>query len=116
MALQHARCHCGSVTITAELQDEPEVRVVCRDQACIRYRQQLFFVDKKRFSLLEGADNLSVYPLPDQGMKQLFCKACGQQTHMRWVAQDMIGVNSRLMDVEPSSIVEQPCELCALSF
>ncbi|GLQ33140.1 GFA family protein [Litoribrevibacter albus] len=116
MSVKQGHCHCGEVKIQVSLEDDPEVRVVCRDEACIRYGQQLYFVDKKRFALVDGAQELSVYQLEKNGLKLLFCRHCGQQTHMRWLADERIAVNRRLVDEEPSEIIEEPCDLCSTNY
>jgi len=113
MAVRQAQCYCGAIKMEVALENDPEVRVVCRDDACIRYGQQLYFVDKKRFSLLEGAQDLSVFKIEREGFKLLFCSHCGQQTHMRWLNEEKIGVNRRLIPEEPSEIIEESCDLCS---
>jgi hypothetical protein len=114
-SIKQGQCHCGAVKVQVAFEDDPEVRVVCRDEGCVRYGQQLYFVNKKRFSLLEGASELSVYQPEAQSLKLLFCRTCGQQTHLRWLGDDTIGVNRRLIDEIPAEIIEQPCELCGVA-
>lgn len=116
MSEKQGCCYCGAVKLHVLLEGDPEVRVVCRDEACIRYGQQLYFVDKKRFSLIDGAQELSVYQLEKTGLKLLFCKHCGQQTHMRWLSEEKIAVNRRLIDEAPTEIIEEPCDLCSVSY
>ncbi|MFC3152464.1 hypothetical protein ACFOEK_15620 [Litoribrevibacter euphylliae] len=116
MSVRQAQCYCGAIKMEVFLDDDPEVRVVCRDDACIRYGQQLYFVDKKRFSLVDGAQDLSVFQIESHNLKILFCRHCGQQTHMRWLTDGKIGVNRRLIQEEPVEIIEQPCDLCADSY
>jgi hypothetical protein len=58
----------------------------------------LYFVDKDKFTLLSGGDNLVEYFFNKKSIRHLFCKTCGTQAHAEGVTFPKACINVRCVD------------------
>ena len=58
----------------------------------------LYFVDKDKFKLLSGAENLSEYQFNKKAIRHLFCKTCGTQSFAEGVTFPKACINVRCVD------------------
>ncbi len=58
----------------------------------------LNFVDKDKFKLLSGAENLAEYKFNKMSIRHLFCKTCGTQSFAEGVTFPKACVNVRCLD------------------
>lgn len=76
MAIHKGSCHCGAVTYEVEAPEDIQVSE-CNCSICSRSGYLHLIVDKDKFHLLSGEDNLSTYTFDTHEAKHKFCKTCG---------------------------------------
>ncbi len=69
-------CHCGAIKFTVEAPAEINV-IRCNCSLCNMLGYIHLIVKKEYFSLLTGADNLSLYTFNTHVAQHMFCKTCG---------------------------------------
>jgi hypothetical protein len=111
-------CFCKKVKYEIQLDQARALDINCEKLRCIRNGQRLIEVDKSDFSLIDGAESLTIFNPEGSEIKQLFCSNCGQFTHLRWLTGDKIGLNRCLFesqDIEHllQDAEEVECGLCS---
>lgn len=89
-------CHCGAVKYQVET--DLEGLIECNCSHCHKKGFILNFVDKEKFTLLSGAENLTEYQFNKKQIRHLFCKTCGVQSFSEGVAFPKIAVNVRCLE------------------
>ena len=87
-------CHCEAVKVEAELAKVIE----CNCSHCETKGLLLDFVDKDKFKLLSGADNLTEYQFNKKSIRHLFCKTCGVQSYGEGVTFPKVAINVRCLN------------------
>ena len=72
----HGSCHCGKVKFTVETPAEITA-IRCNCSLCTMTGFLHLIVEKEDFTLLQGANNLSLYTFNTHTAQHLFCKTCG---------------------------------------
>lgn len=69
-------CHCGAVKFEATM---PEINagMVCNCSHCHIKGLILTFIPREKFTLTEGADNLTEYRFNKKQIAHQFCRTCG---------------------------------------
>ena len=89
-------CHCGAVKWRAPWRGDS---YLCNCSLCRRKQQITAVVPKESFTLLQGAENLSLYQWNKHIAKHWFCETCGVYTHhQRRADPTTIGVNLTCVD------------------
>jgi hypothetical protein len=99
IATHHGSCHCGAVRYTVELDTDAEA-IDCNCSICSRAGALLLFSPVEKFTLEQGADNLTSYLFHQQRIDHLFCKTCGIKSFARGKGRDgteMVGINVRCL-------------------
>ena len=105
-------CHCGDVAF--EFEGELKEAIECNCSHCSRKGFLLWFVPREKFTLLQGAEELSTYKFNKHAIAHQFCKTCGCQPFA--YGKDRSGaekamVNVRcLPDVDISSLNRIPVD------
>ena len=89
-------CHCGAVRYQVET-DLAQV-LVCNCSHCHKKGMLLNFVDKDKFKLLQGAENLQEYLINKKAIRHLFCKTCGVQSFAEGITFPKACINVRCLD------------------
>ena len=89
-------CHCGAVRY--EVETELEKVLECNCSHCHKKGLLLNFVDKDKFTLLSGAENLADYRFNKKSIRHFFCKTCGVQSFAEGVTFPKACVNVRCLD------------------
>lgn len=89
-------CHCGAVKY--QVDTNLEGLIECNCSHCHKKGFILNFVDKNKFSLLSGSENLTEYQFNKKQIRHLFCKTCGVQSFAEGVAFPQVAVNVRCLD------------------
>lgn len=89
-------CHCGAVRYEVET-DLPKI-IHCNCSHCDKKGLLLDFVDKDKFKLVSGADNLTEYQFNKKAIRHLFCKTCGVQSFSEGVTFPKVAINVRCLD------------------
>jgi len=90
-------CHCGGVRFRVEV--EAFVASECNCSMCAMKGMFHLIVQPERFTLLKGADLLSVYSFNTHVAKHRFCRVCG--IHPFYTPRsdpDKVDVNIRCLD------------------
>lgn len=107
MAMYKGSCHCGAVTY--EVETDLEKVLVCNCSHCHKKGLVLNFVDKDKFTLLTGAENLTEYNFNKKSIRHLFCKTCGVQSYAEGVTFPKACINVRCLEgVELESLTLTP--------
>lgn len=100
-------CHCGAVKYKVEA--DLEGLIECNCSHCHKKGFVLKFVDKDKFTLLSGADNLTEYMFNKKQIRHVFCKTCGVQSFSEGTAFPKMAVNVRCLDgVDTKTLVISP--------
>lgn len=100
-------CHCGAVRY--EVETTLEQVLECNCSHCHKKGLLLNFVDKDKFTLLQGRENLTEYNFNKKAIRHLFCKTCGVQSFAEGVTFPKMCVNVRCLDgVEPKDLTITP--------
>ena len=101
------RCHCGVVRYEVET-DLARV-IVCNCSHCEKKGLLLNFVDKDKFKLLSGKENLTEYRFNKKTIRHLFCRICGTESFAEGVTFPKAAVNVRCLDnVDLSNLTLTP--------
>jgi hypothetical protein len=107
MATHTGGCHCGAVRF--EVETDLEKVLVCNCSHCHQKGLVLNFVDKDKFKLLQGRDNLTEYNFNKKSIRHLICKTCGVQSFAEGVTFPKACINVRCLDnVELDSLTLTP--------
>lgn len=91
-------CHCGAVAYEVEAPEEVEA-TECNCSICSKAGYLHLIVDKEKFRLLQGEDQLSTYTFDTHEAKHKFCKICGVKSfYIPRSHQDGISVNVHCLD------------------
>ncbi len=96
MAIYQGGCHCGAVVY--EVETDLEKVISCNCSHCHKKGLLLNFVDKEKFKLLKGADNLAEYNFNKKAIRHLFCKTCGVQSFAEGVTFPKASINVRCLE------------------
>ncbi|MEK7094089.1 MAG: GFA family protein [Patescibacteria group bacterium] len=88
-------CHCGAVRY--EVETDLEKVIVCNCSHCEKKGLLLAFVDKDKFTLLSGKENLTEYFFNKQQIRHLFCTTCGVQSFAEGVTFPKTSINIRCL-------------------
>ncbi len=100
-------CYCGKVRY--EVETDLDKVLECNCSHCQKKGLLLNFVDKDKFALLEGGDNLKDYRFNKKSIRHLVCKSCGTQSFAEGVTFPKACVNVRCLDnVDISSLTLTP--------
>jgi hypothetical protein len=96
-AILEGGCHCGRVRfrVTGPLEGVTD----CNCSICTKKGFLHFIVEKERFELVSGQDDLTTYRFNTGVAQHMFCKHCGM--HSFYVPRsdpDKIDVNVRCLD------------------
>lgn len=96
---QHGGCHCGAVRFTVEI-DPAATAIACNCSMCSRSGTLLQFVPTDKFTLDQGADNLTDYLFNKHVIHHTFCKTCGIKPFARGAGPKgpMVAINVRCLD------------------
>jgi len=108
--LQHGACHCGSVQFEVDLPNGFEGLSRCNCSMCARRGAVVTSVPLAAFSVIQGAENLSLYQFNTKTAEHYFCSICGIYTHhKRRSNPHQFSVNvACLKDVNPFELGEIP--------
>jgi len=79
--LHHGTCHCGSVQFEVNLPNGFEDLSRCNCSMCARRGAVVTSVPLSAFSVIRGAENLSLYQFNTKTAEHYFCSICGIYTH-----------------------------------
>lgn len=98
-----ARCHCGSVVITADLRGPISGASRCTCSFCRRRQAANVSASHASLKIIQGADLLRCYQFGTATAEHYFCARCGIYTHHRRRSDPgEIGINLGCIDgVEP---------------
>ena len=111
-------CQCGAVRY--EVTTDLDRTFSCNCSRCGRLGTILSFTPKTNFSLLSGADSLTLYQFNTKIIQHQFCKVCGVESFAsgqfkRGGGVEMVAVNARCLDgVEPDQLA--PTKIDGRSF
>jgi len=105
-----AACHCGAVRFQLRLPDGFRSVRRCTCSFCRMRGAVVISARLEDFTLLAGADNLTLYQFNTRTAKHWFCKTCGIYTHhQRRSNPEEYGVNvACLAGVSPFDFAEVP--------
>ena len=91
-------CHCKAVTYEIEASATLDV-TDCNCSICSKSGYLHLIVNKEKFKLLSGKDNLNTYTFDTGEAKHLFCKTCGIKSfYIPRSHPDSYSVNVRCLD------------------
>jgi hypothetical protein len=98
MSWKTGGCHCGAVRFEVLAPEEIEARE-CNCSICAKSGYLHLHVDKERFRLLKGADQLTTYNFNTGTAKHRFCSVCGIKSfYVPRSKPDGYSVNIRCLD------------------
>lgn len=109
MATYTGGCHCGAVRYEIETEADIEKAMECNCSHCHKKGMLLHFIDKEKFKLLSGKENLGEYQFNKKAIRHLFCKTCGTQSFAEGVSFPKACINVRCLDgVDTSKLALEP--------
>lgn len=91
-------CHCGAIRFEVDAPADLQV-TECNCSICSKSGNLHLIVNKERFRLLQGQDNLSTYTFDTHEAKHHFCKTCGIKSfYVPRSHPDGFSVNARCLD------------------
>ena len=91
-------CHCGAVRFEVLAPDEIEARE-CNCSICAKSGYLHYHVERDRFRLLSGADQITTYTFNTGTAKHTFCSVCGIKSfYVPRSKPDGYSVNVRCLD------------------
>ncbi|NIN58773.1 MAG: GFA family protein [Xanthomonadales bacterium] len=98
-------CHCGAVAFEVDLGECVEVSR-CNCSICSMSGYLHVIVERDRFRLLSGRDQLAEYRFNTQTARHLFCRRCGVKSfYVPRSHPDGISVNLSCIDLAPEQRV-----------
>ncbi|WP_109463962.1 GFA family protein [Albibacillus kandeliae] len=89
-----ASCHCGAVVLTADLPRGLTAPARCDCSFCRRRQAANVSARTDTVTIVQGAENLTLYSWGTGTAKHYFCKTCGIYTHhQRRSDPDETGIN-----------------------
>ncbi len=79
-----ATCHCGAVSLTAELPHGLDDAARCDCSFCARRQAAAVTAIAATVQVTKGQDALSTYSFGSHTAQHHFCKICGIYTHHHW--------------------------------
>ncbi len=103
-------CHCGAVVLEVALAAGLATARRCDCSFCRRRGAIAVSAPLAGMTILQGADNLTLYQWGTRTAKHWFCKTCGIYTHhQRRSNPDEYGVNAAILDgVHPRDLGDVP--------
>ena len=104
------RCHCGAVVLDITLLDGLNTARRCDCSFCARRGAIAVTAPLDGVTILQGADNLTLYQFLTHTAKHWFCKTCGIYTHhQRRSNPNEYGVNAAILDgINPRNLGPVP--------
>jgi hypothetical protein len=99
MQTHRGSCHCGAVTFEVDANLADERILECNCSICRKKANLHLIVDRERFRLLSGEEDLSEYRFGTQVAVHRFCRTCG--IHPFYSPRShpgMVSVNVRCLD------------------
>jgi len=91
-------CHCGRVRFEVLCEDKPQL-TECNCSICAKTGYLHLLVEKSRFRLLQGEEQLTDYRFNTATAHHLFCKICGIKSfYVPRSHPDGYSVNYRCLD------------------
>ena len=104
MQRYNGSCHCGAIKFSVELPDIVQAQN-CNCSICNKTGFVHVIVPKSRFTLLQGADNITTYTFNTGVAKHTFCKTCGVKPFYTPRSNpDGIDINLRCLDQQPPQV------------
>ena len=98
MSWKPGGCHCGAVRFEVLTSDEIEARE-CTCSICVKSGYLHYHVERDRFRLLSGADQITTYTFNTGTAKHTFCSVCGIKSfYVPRSKPDGFSVNLRCLD------------------
>lgn len=95
-------CHCGAVRFSVRVSSELQA-FRCNCSICRQTGFVHVFVRPERFTLLQGADDLSEYRFHTRTARHLFCRHCGVKSfYVPRSHPDAYSVNLNCLDLPES--------------
>jgi hypothetical protein len=89
-------CHCGSVRY--EVETDLNKVLICNCSHCSKHGLLLNFVDKDKFKLMSGKEQMTEYFFNKRTIRHLFCKICGIESYAEGVTFPKAAINVRCLD------------------
>ncbi len=89
-------CHCKRVQY--EVKTDLKNNLVCDCSRCSQLGAIFNFVDKDKFKLLKGEDELIDYRFNKKVIRHLFCKHCGIESFAEGVTFPKVAINVRSLE------------------
>lgn len=86
MATHHLSCHCGAVSLDADI--ELDNLMTCNCSMCGRTGAIMAFVPVSKLSHVTGEANLTDYQFGPKRIHHAFCKTCGGRPFARGPGHD----------------------------
>ena len=104
------QCHCGAVVLEVALSDGLNTARRCDCSFCRRRGAIAVTAPLNGVTVLQGADQLTLYTWGTGTAQHYFCKVCGIYTnHRRRSNPDECGINVAILDgVNPRDLGEVP--------
>ncbi|MCF8511582.1 MAG: GFA family protein [Rhodobacteraceae bacterium] len=104
------QCHCGAVVLEVTLSDGLFTARRCDCSFCRRRGAIAVSAPLSGVTLVQGAENLTLYQFGTQTAKHWFCKTCGIYTHhQRRSNPNEFGVNVAILDgINPRDLGQVP--------
>lgn len=98
-------CHCGAIQFSVELPDTVHVQD-CNCSICSKAGFLHLIVPASKFTLLQGADNITTYTFNTGVAKHTFCTTCGVKPFYTPRSNpDGIDINVRCLDTRPPQVI-----------
>lgn len=98
-------CHCGALQFRVELPDTVHVQD-CNCSICSKAGFLHMIVPASKFTLLQGADNITTYTFNTGVAKHTFCTTCGiKPFYTPRSNPDGIDINVRCLDTRPPEVI-----------
>ena len=104
------QCHCGAVVLEVALTDGLNTARRCDCSFCRRRGAIAVTAPLNGVTVLQGADQLTLYTCGTGTAQHYFCKVCGIYTHHRRRSNpDECGINVAILDgVNPRDLGDVP--------
>lgn len=96
---KNGQCHCGAVTFTVMLSDDPQGPSRCTCSFCARRGAVALTANKGAITFSTGEEHLTLYQFGSKTARHYFCRICGIYTHhQRRSNPEEISVNAACLD------------------